>query len=215
MTTTELCGEPITLLAEGALFWCEAKTLFVADAHFGKPEAFRALNVPVPAGTTAAALNRLSAALRKSEAKRLVVLGDFWHAKSSRTAEVEAELLAWREQFPHLEIDVTLGNHDRAAGGPPAGWANVVSREALLYPPFVASHYPDASESGYMLAGHLHPGFTLSGKGRQRLTLPAFWFAECFAVLPAFGEFTGLSRIVPSPGDRVFVIAGEEVLPVT
>ena len=215
MTTLELCGETVRLLSEGALFRCTTKTLFVADPHFGKPEAFRALNVPVPAGTTAVALARLTAALGKSDAQRLVILGDFWHAKSSRTPDVEAELLAWRESFPGLQIDVTLGNHDRAAGGPPAGWANVVSRQPLPYPPFVASHYPDASDAGYTLAGHLHPGFTLAGKGRQRLTLPAFWFTERFAVLPAFGEFTGLSRIQPEPGDRVYVIAGDEVLCVT
>jgi len=215
MTALKLCGEPVRLLAEGALFRVETKTLFLADPHFGKPEAFRALNVPVPAGTTAAALLRLSSALEKSDAERLVILGDFWHAKSSRTPEVEAELLVWRESFPSLQIDVTLGNHDRAAGGPPAGWADAVSRDVLVYPPFVASHYPDASPLGYTLAGHLHPGFTLSGKGRQRLTLPCFWFAEPFAVLPAFGEFTGLSRIAPNPGDRIYVIAGEEVLSVT
>jgi len=215
MTTFKLCDETVHLFAEGALFWAAAGTLFIADPHFGKPEAFRALNVPVPDGTTAVALGRLTQALMKSRAESLVILGDFWHARSSRTPEVEAELMAWRESFPRLQIEVTLGNHDRAAGGPPAGWAEVVSREPLIYPPFAASHYPDACRFGYTLAGHLHPGFTLCGRGRQRLTLPAFWFAESFAVLPAFGEFTGLARIVPNPGDRVYVIAGDEVLLVT
>jgi len=33
-------------------------------------------------------------------------------------------------------------------------------------------------------------------------------------VLPAFGEFTGLADIDASPGDRVWVVADGEVIPV-
>jgi hypothetical protein len=34
------------------------------------------------------------------------------------------------------------------------------------------------------------------------------------AILPAFGEFTGTALSEPDPRDRIFVIAGDEVVPV-
>ena len=37
---------------------------------------------------------------------------------------------------------------------------------------------------------------------------------ESVAVLPAFGSFTGLGMITPEPGERVFVVAESEVVPV-
>ena len=44
------------LLAERALYWPRAATLFVADVHLGKAAAFRAGGVPLPRGATAADL---------------------------------------------------------------------------------------------------------------------------------------------------------------
>jgi metallophosphoesterase superfamily enzyme len=54
----------------------------------------------------------------------------------------------------------------------------------------------------------------LAGPALQRERLPCFWLTPRTAVLPAFGSFTGSAAVVPSPGDRVFVVADGEVLPV-
>jgi hypothetical protein len=54
----------------------------------------------------------------------------------------------------------------------------------------------------------------LLGSGRQAETLPCFHFGPEIGVLPAFGGFTGSRRVRPRRGDRVFVVAGGEVLPV-
>lgn len=80
-----LAGERVELLAERALHWPRARTLFVADVHLGKTAAFRAGGVPLPGGTTAADLARLSAVLAATCAERLVVLGDLLHAAAGRT----------------------------------------------------------------------------------------------------------------------------------
>ncbi len=37
-----LCDERVQLLADRALYWPRARTLFVADVHLGKAAAFRA-----------------------------------------------------------------------------------------------------------------------------------------------------------------------------
>ena len=63
----------------------------------------------------------------------------------------------------------------------------------------------------YALAGHVHPGVVLAGRGGDRLRLPCFHFGARVGVLPAFGTFTGMHPIKRDPGDRVFVVADNAV----
>ena len=78
------------LLGERAVYWERARTLLVADPHFGKAAAFRAAGVLVPRGTTGETLSRLDAALDRTRAERIVFLGDFLHAREGRSAETFA-----------------------------------------------------------------------------------------------------------------------------
>jgi uncharacterized protein len=45
--------------------------------------------------------------------------------------------------------------------------------------------------------------------------VPCYWYGNDCAVLPAFGEFTGLADIDAEPGDRGWVTMGEEVIAVS
>jgi len=42
--------------------------------------------------------------------------------------------------------------------------------------------------------------------GKQSLQFPCFYFGEQYAVLPAFGRFTGTVSIDPLPESNVFAI---------
>lgn len=64
----------------------------------------------------------------------------------------------------------------------------------------------------YGFAGHLHPAVTITGKGRMKENLPCFCFGPRMALMPAFGGFTGNQVIRPTIDDRVYVIAGNEVI---
>ncbi len=66
--------------------------------------------------------------------------------------------------------------------------------------------------SFYGIAGHLHPAVTVTGKGRLKETLPCFCFGPRAAILPAFGSFTGTQLIRPTSEDRIYVVAGDEVV---
>ena len=81
-----IAGEELYLLAERALWWPNASTLIVADLHWGKASTFRAAGIPIPIGTTSDDLARLDSALTRSGARRMVVLGDLFHAKAGRVA---------------------------------------------------------------------------------------------------------------------------------
>ena len=113
---TTIGDEAVELFAERALLWTRMRTLFVADVHLGKAAAFRAGGVPVPRGSTAADLARLAALVDASGAQRLVVLGDFLHAKAGVVPALDAAFLAWRDAHPSLAITLVRGNHDANAG---------------------------------------------------------------------------------------------------
>ncbi len=214
MIRIDLQGEPLELLPERALLWERTATLIVADAHLGKAASFRAAALPMPGGTTSGTLSRLSLALSRSGARRLLILGDFFHARSGRTDRTLTAIAEWRERHAGLEIVLVRGNHDRGAGDPPREWQFDCRDEPWVEAPFAFRHHPAEEASGYVLAGHVHPAVALAGPGRQRERLPCFLFGERIGILPAFGDFTGGTTVRPRPGDRVYGVAGDEVVPI-
>jgi DNA ligase-associated metallophosphoesterase len=210
--TLEIAGERLRLLPEKALFWPRERTLFVADAHFGKVAAFRAAGVPLPPGSTTQALARLSACVATTGAQRLVFLGDFLHSRAARAERTFDRFLDWRAQYAELDIWLTRGNHDARAGDPPPEWRIRCIDEGEVVGPFCLAHHPEPDMRGYVLAGHIHPAVRLHGRANDSLRLPCFWFGPYVAVLPAFGEFTGTYVVTPQPGDRVFVPVEDRVI---
>jgi len=210
-----IAGEELLLLPERAVWWPARETLLVADVHWGKGASFRALGVAVPRGTTAEGLNRLSRAVERSGARRIVFLGDLWHDRRGRAPKTIAAIAAWRAAHPSLELLLVRGNHDRQAGDPPVELDIACVEAPHPDGPFEYRHHPDVSSEGrYVLAGHIHPAVRLRGAGRQCARMPCFWFGERIGVLPSFGDFTGSARVEPAPEDRVFVVAEGEVIEV-
>jgi DNA ligase-associated metallophosphoesterase len=212
--STQVAGERLRLLGERALFWERTRTLLVADPHFGKAAAFRAAGVLVPRGTTGETLGRLDTALDRTRAERIVFLGDFLHAREGRAPETLGAINDWRARWSPVEMLLVRGNHDKRAGDPPPELEMRCENAPVIETPFVFAHHPVRSDAGYILSGHVHPGARLFGPGGERSRLPCFWFGREIAVLPAFGEFTGLAIIDRSEGDDVWVVADGEVIPV-
>ncbi|HEX2389861.1 MAG TPA: ligase-associated DNA damage response endonuclease PdeM, partial [Casimicrobiaceae bacterium] len=209
--TTTLDGERVTLLAERALYWPRERTVFVADVHLGKAAAFRAGGVPLPRGSTAADLARLTRVLERTGASRIVVLGDFIHAKAGRVPALAEAFARWRIQHAAIDVMLVRGNHDARAGDPPAAWNVGCVDEPFALPPFLACHRITQPATGYALCGHVHPGVRVHGSGEQSARLPCFVLGARRAILPAFGRFTGLADVLPAPRERIVVIAGREL----
>lgn len=211
MLSIHLAGEPAVLLPSGALFLPAHDALLVADVHLGKARSFRRLGVPVPEATTGATLAALDEALTASGARRLVVLGDFLHARRGLGPEVLDALLAWRHGHAQLQLQLVRGNHDRHAGDPPDGLGAQVLDGPVRLGPFALCHEPEPVPGTYALAGHWHPCVGLRGAGRDRLRLPCFWLGapdgpRAVGVLPAFGAFTGMHAVERAPGDRIYAL---------
>ena len=207
-----LRGQTLFLLPERALYWQEAETLVVADAHMGKAQTFRREGIPVPPGTTATDLERLSHLLDRWQPQRLLFLGDLIHGPIDGAGEFDRQVAAWREHHRNVQLLLATGNHDRRAGHLPAAFRLDGVDTQWTIAPFCFTHQPLAVASGYAMAGHIHPAVRMTGKGRQSETLPCFCFAKQSALLPAFGSFTGGQMIRPSPNERVFVVAADTVI---
>ena len=209
----EIAGSRVLLLADKALYWPEKELLCIADVHFGKAAAYRALGQPVPRGTTLANLQRIDRLLVHYRTTRLVFLGDFLHSAKARAALTLEAVQAWRLRHAAVACVLIRGNHDRRAGDPPGEMNIQVVDEPLLLGPFALRHTPVAQQGHHVIAGHSHPVFHLQGRGRQSLRLPCFHSSDALTVLPSFGDFTGGHAIEPRLGRRIFVCDGSSVWP--
>ena len=211
---TQCAGTTVLLLPQRALYWPDERTLFVADAHFGKSASFRARGVFVPRGTTSETLDRLDRAIAHTLPRRLLFLGDFFHSRASQAAATLDALGLWRNRHQAITMHLVGGNHDRHAGAPPSRLA--IEPLAVNTPlgPFVLAHEPAVSDGGYVLAGHLHPAYRLTGRAGDSLRLPCFWLRSRCLVVPALGSFTGGALIQPMRADKVFLVTDERVFAV-
>ena len=214
MTECVVAGEKLVLLPERAVFWPMRRMLFIADFHLGKAASFRRAGIPLPSGTTSENVERLDGAITRTSASEVVFLGDFLHSKDGRAERTFERFAAWRSARAEVSLTIVRGNHDRKAGDPPEAWGARCVEAGASLGPFVLNHEPGPHRAGYALAGHIHPAVRLTAAGEKPMRLPCFWFGARCGVLPAFGAFTGNADVLPRRGDKVFVIADEEVLEV-
>ena len=206
----EIAGQTLQLLPQRAAYWPAQRLLLIADIHFGKAAAFRALGVPVPSGTTSDNLARLDALIDAYDVQHVLFLGDFLHARASHAPTTLAVLRRWRANRSWLKLTLVRGNHDESAGDPPVDLNIAVVDEPFEMNGLSFCHHPHAHAQGYVIAGHLHPVFRLSAAG-DSVRLPCFVFGPASGILPSFGAFTGGFAISPQADERVFVTTGDAV----
>lgn len=210
----DIGGHALWVSAARAAFDPVLKTLFIADAHFGKDAVFRARGIPVPEGSTAEALARLDALISMHRPASIVFLGDLLHARESHAVATVGALAEWRARHAGLRLILVEGNHDRHAGGPPDALALEVVKEPYRLGPWALCHYPQRVAGAFALSGHEHPVYRVATR-LDSARLPCFRFGADTGVLPAFGGFTGGFEVNESAhGERIFVIAGERVMAV-
>jgi uncharacterized protein len=209
--TVEWAGTEVQLLPDRAIWWPQARTLFVADLHIGKAATYRALGQPVPGGTTRENLGRLDALISAHSAAQLVFLGDFLHAAAARTPGILQALHEWRKRHARVAMTLVRGNHDSRAGDPPASLEITVVDEPFHLGPFACCHHPQEVPGAFVLAGHLHPVCRLFGRGHDSLRMPCYVRRSKLAVLPAFGEFTGGWMVGPDAEQRLYPVGGGSV----
>lgn len=203
----------MTLLKEKAIWIDELKTLLIADLHFGKAAHFRKSGIPIPEPVHDADLVQLKKLQTHFSPIHTYFLGDLFHSDWNSQWEYFQEFL---EQFPKTEFHLVKGNHDILS---PLAYKQSVLKihnEPLILGNLMLSHEPlENIPTGFLnICGHIHPGVRLVGKARQSVRIPCYFLSQSRLILPAFGNFTGLALVKPKPGDKLWGITHEKIIPV-
>ena len=200
------------MLPQKAIYWSQEKALIAADVHFGKVGHFRKAGIAIPRDMEQDDLAMLSDLIHEHQSQKVIFLGDLFHSDMNNDWDW---FVLWRSQFPMLQIILIKGNHDIISDKHYTD-LGIQLYQRLIVGPFLMLHHPltdpDKKEEGYVLCGHIHPGVSLVGRGRQSITLPCFAFGENQAILPSFGKFTGKVALLSRKTDKVFGVLKNKVI---
>jgi len=182
----------------------------LSDPHFGKVNHFRKNGIPIPGRLLENNFHRLEEVIRQFKTDRILILGDLFHSVQNQEWDL---LKSFFESYIEIEFHLILGNHD-IIDKYELEQSRLIIHKELVTGPFILTHFPieNYKKSKYNLSGHLHPGVRLKGSPGQSVRLPCFYFASNQGILPAFGDFTGTTRIKPRRKDKVIAIAGKELI---
>jgi DNA ligase-associated metallophosphoesterase len=209
-----VAGEHLVMSGERSLFWESERTLIIADLHIGKTGHFRKEGIGVPAAVYKDDLHRLLSEILFFKAERLIIVGDMSHSVANRELDLFRK---WRKDFSSLEVQLAKGNHDILDNRWYEEADIMVHNAPLPLYPFLFAHdiaqvTHHNNEGLYTFAGHVHPGVTIRGRGKQSMRLPCFYFSKTHCILPAFSRFTGSYQVRPEAGENVFGIVEKEVM---
>ncbi|TDX00570.1 ligase-associated DNA damage response endonuclease PdeM [Dinghuibacter silviterrae] len=211
LTHYQIAGQTLWLTPQRAIFWESEKAILVSDCHLGKTGHFRKEGIAVPQAVYREDLARLVHLVQFFRAEQLIVVGDLFHSRDNKELELFRK---WRGDLSALEIHLVRGNHDILEDT----WytdANIEVHEGTWERGGLSfNHHPpeEQPKSGYLFTGHLHPAVTLVGAGKQALRFPCYYFGRNYAILPAFGRFTGTARVAAKKGDQLFAIVNQDII---
>jgi len=194
------------LSSDRCIFWQEEKILILSDLHLGKTGHFRKEGIAVPQAILKEDLQRFVTLIQTFKPDKIFVIGDMFHSDANKELNL---FLKWRKDFASLPFELIKGNHDILKKDWYVEAGIKLIGDQLSVGSFIFSHdITDCKlEKGqYAFSGHVHPGICISGRGKQSLRFPCFYFGEHYAVLPAFSRFTGTFGIKQKRGDAVYAI---------
>ena len=129
---------------------CSSPTCIWGRPRRSAPPAWR------PAGTTRENLARLDDLVEALDARRLVVLGDLFHARAAYREASLREVGAWRARRAGLAVTLVAGNHDARAGAPPSALGLELVEEPFAFDGLELRHQP-LDDDGRRSAGARRP----------------------------------------------------------
>ena len=205
------------LSPERMVYWEEEKSLVVADLHFGKTGHFRKEGIAIPQSVYKEDLQRLVSQLQFFQPRQLIVVGDMFHSIANKELDW---FIKWRNDFPDLNIQLVMGNHDilqrkwYLENGVDIHYKELTVQEFSFVHDIIDLKKLSIPATRYVFSGHVHPGIRINGAGKQSLQFPCFYFTPSFCILPAFSRFTGLAMVRPVAEDHVFAIVNQTIIPI-
>jgi uncharacterized protein len=207
-----ILGNTFLLSANKTIFWEEEKALILSDLHLGKSGHFRKAGIAIPQNIIKEDLFRLMSEIQFFKPKKVIIVGDLFHSTMNKEHEL---FLRWRKEISHIVLHLVKGNHDILD----TAWyeaANIIVHENnFTQGRFIFTHDVNDeknTEEKYCFSGHIHPSIIMKSTARQNMKLTCFYFSKNYAVLPAFGKFTGTFSLTPKKGDSVFVLVENKII---
>ncbi|WP_304065420.1 ligase-associated DNA damage response endonuclease PdeM [Pedobacter glucosidilyticus] len=209
--SVKIANEDLVLLPEKAILLPTYRTLLLADVHLGKGGHFRKSGIPIPKQLAQEDLATLSDLIDKHQPETIIFLGDLFHSDFNQDWEW---FQLWRELHLNIKLILVKGNHDILPDTLYKQLDITVVKDYNLGFLLFLHDLPKEKSNKFILYGHLHPGITISGKGKQKISLPCFYFKENEGILPAFGKFTGKYTLKKSEEAQIFAIGGSKIFKV-
>ncbi len=187
----EFAGHELALGQARALYWPAERALLVADLHLEKASWFAARGQMLPPYDSRDTLERLADAVKATDARRVITLGDNFHDDAG-ALRLDAHCTGMLEALTRaLDWVWITGNHDEQL---PNGFGGAILPE-LVVGGVTLRHEARAGETRPELSGHYHPKLRVNIRSRH-IARPCAVLGRSAAgaermILPAFGTLTG------------------------
>ncbi|MGC4235835.1 MAG: ligase-associated DNA damage response endonuclease PdeM [Niabella sp.] len=203
-------NELLVLLIERAIYWPRKQVLFLADMHLGKTGYFRSRGIPIPSTVMTDDLKRLAVLIEIYQPRTIVVAGDMFHHDYNADIHLFKQ---WRASHTDIDFVLVPGNHDKLMNIDYQDLGICLTEKNYMMEPFLITHHHAKDRgNGFVISGHIHPGYIITGKARQSYRMACFIVSEHRMVLPAFSAFTGLyTGYEVSPSDTYYLIGNDTI----
>ena len=176
------CGEALSALPSGALYWATQDMLVVSDLHLGKSERIaRRGGTLLPPYDSEETLARLADDIGSAVPATVLCLGDSFDdliAAEALSDAIRARLTSLQAGRRWLWLE---GNHDPGPVDLGGTHLNEVTEGPLTF-----RHIAEADTDPGEISGHYHPKARL-----RRASRPCFMMDDTRLILPAYGSYTG------------------------
>ncbi len=205
--------QQLWLSHQRCIFWEDKKVLILSDSHFGKIGHFRKEGIGLPQGVYNDDLKRLVNIIQYFKPEKVIFVGDLFHSYQNKEIEQFHKL---RKETIDIPLILVKGNHDVLSDNIYKDLHIEYHESSLQLEPFSFAHDIQSIKNKddlYYFTGHIHPGIQIKSKAKQAVQLPCFYFKNHFSYLPAFSLFTGTVKVKANPGDAIFMISKDNIIP--
>ena len=184
-------GHELALGQGRALYWPAERALLVADLHLEKASWLAQRGQMLPPYDSRDTLERLADAVRITDARRVITLGDNFHDDAG-ALRLDAHCTGMLEALTRaLDWVWITGNHDEELQ---RGFGGTIVPE-LEVGGITLRHEARAGETAPELSGHYHPKMRMTVRNRH-IARPCAVLGRSNSgaermILPAFGTLTG------------------------
>jgi len=210
--TVSVLKEKLILLPEKASYLPDHNILIISDIHLGKITHFRKHGIGIPHSASNDNFNRLGLLIDSIVPSRVIFLGDLFHSNYNSEWIIFKDFI---NQNSTISFELVLGNHD-ILNPDLYNQSKLKYSKSISIGQLILTHEPlgNIPDKHFNIYGHIHPAVKLTGTANQSLRLACFFFSDQYAVMPAFGTFTGMHTLKPKRSDNIYVIAENKVIKV-